>query len=348
MPNTQSLLLIRMEIPIEPALIFSHWLPIKEYDFIRIDKENMMLKFWFDLKCTMHLGELDEAELSRWTNVGAIKIFADVTVKKVRNELLEYIKNRDYSKPPKPEEQHLQEEYEKLGKEVYVFTLSYFNRLIAYTRTQLGQYWLQEFSIKLDTMGTDFANFKTKARVDESNWIRWSPTQIVGLVSSIRSDKDRFLTRHTWSGAAKFVSSSNKTNLILELLAGAERLAENGHTRSALTEAVTALEVAVHEFGRDNNANLTFGSIMASRLGTQTLKKQIEDMGLTGTINYLFPVIFTEEQMPKELLESCQNAITERQNVVHNGQRQVDRKKLYSFLASIRKMCTILNKFQGE
>jgi hypothetical protein len=45
-------------------------------------------------------------------------------------------------------------------------------------------------------------------------------------------------------------------------------------------------------------------------------------MGHSGTIRDLFPVIFPEDEMPGDLPKSCQEAVEERDNVVHDGQRR--------------------------
>ena len=54
------------------------------------------------------------------------------------------------------------------------------------------------------------------------------------------------------------------------------------HTRSALTEAITALEVAVHEFAR---RNMTLGTVLATRIATESLEAQVKHIGFSGTIN---------------------------------------------------------------
>ena len=48
---------------------------------------------------------------------------------------------------------------------------------------------------------------------------------------------------------AAFVIGNRRSPLVFELLARAEQLSGNGYTRAALTEAVTALEVAISDFG---------------------------------------------------------------------------------------------------
>ncbi len=89
-------------------------------------------------------------------------------------------------------------------------------------------------------------------------------------------------------------------------------------------------------------------------MNTPTLYKQIDHMGLFGTIHYLFPVIFTEEQMPTELLKTCQKALEMRQTIIHGksgGSRRpenIDKQDVTRYLAAIRRVCTILEGFEAE
>jgi hypothetical protein len=52
----------------------------------------------------------------------------------------------------------------------------------------------------------------------------------------------------------EYVRSLKRPPLVRQLLAGAEALVEQGHGRAALTEAVTALEVAIHEFAKSQES----------------------------------------------------------------------------------------------
>ena len=234
----------------------------------------------------------------------------------------------------------------ELAERIYVRVLSYFNRLIEYVRIQKGQFWLQEYPLNTDIMSSEFTKFRSRVRVGETDCSTWYSTEKPQIITLGPLHSDRYLDEDAWLEAKEFVVASEKTRLTWELLAEAELLASTGHTRSALTEAITALEIEAYKFGRDIKANQTFGPVLAERMTIHSLKNQIEHMGLSGTINYLFPIIFTQEQMPTELLKTCQEAISQRQNVVHSGQRKVDVETLSRFLTSIREMCTILEGFQ--
>jgi hypothetical protein len=180
-----------------------------------------------------------------------------------------------------------------------------------------------------------------------NEWIRWFPDvrQITHVRDGDYSNKNRYLDKDSWIEVKKFMNSKNRVRLAMELLAGAEWLAGMGHRRSALTEAVTALEVAIFDFAQSQNANDAFGHVASQRLNIGSLKKQVEHLGLSGTISFLFPIILTEDIVSTEILKHCQDAIQQRNNVVHNGQRDVNDKNILEFFHSIRALCTILEKY---
>src|SRR5262249_10641069 len=138
------------------------------------------------------------------------------------------------------------------------------------------------------------------------------------------------------------------SSLVLQLLASAEAFAGMDHRRAALVEAVTALEVAIASFAKRPKAQEAFGPVLADRFDTPSLKTQVEHVGLSGGVRYLLAVIFRPEQLPTDLLRSCQQAVDERNNVVHRGQRDVADAKLRAYLSSVRQVCAILGEYEEQ
>jgi hypothetical protein len=62
-------------------------------------------------------------------------------------------------------------------------------------------------------------------------------------------------------------------------------------------------------------------------------------------LGYVFPIIFTEDQMPGGILTECQKGNAARNEVVHNQRREFKEHVLHSWLTAIRKMCDILRTF---
>jgi len=129
-----------------------------------------------------------------------------------------------------------------------------------------------------------------------------------------------------------------------ELLAAAEAFADAGSERVALTEAVTALEVAVSRFMDSPKVDYFLPEPSRSRLGLETLGNLFHRRGFTYSVSFLLPILFDPSTLPDEVLATCRQAIAERQNVVHRGARRVDPAKLRGFLGGIRKMCEVLQE----
>jgi hypothetical protein len=138
------------------------------------------------------------------------------------------------------------------------------------------------------------------------------------------------------------MASSSRPRLVGTLLAGAEQLAGEGHTRSALTEAVTALEVALFEFARNPAVSLLAPGYSTERVGLESLHSHVDHLGLTASLHYLLPLVVPEELLSSEVLKNARKAVAARQTVVHGGQRTIAPTALREFLGAIREVCAAL------
>lgn len=325
-----------------PALTFSHWLPIGKEKGISVSEDGVALLLWFDLQSSWWASQPSEEDLKRYYNVLAHYVWAEITVSGVAPALASYMQTRDFTRLPNKSEKQIQSEYDKLGIRILRVLLKRTNRLIAYARARKGQYWLLEYGCDMDRLHGYFQRFESKGQIDGGKIFRFQP----GVGDTIRIEmapEKRYIREDEWDAVARFVQGDQRTPLVQELLAGAEQLARNGHTRSALTEAVTALEVAVSAFGRAQDKNGKLASICGPRLGVERVQKQIEHMGLSGTVSYLLPLLLPDSILPADVLAGCRDALTQRQNVVHGGQRDVV--DIYRVLSCIRAFCKILDEF---
>ncbi|MDZ4204312.1 MAG: hypothetical protein U1C46_05780 [Bacteroidales bacterium] len=343
-----SILTIALKVPLgtepligAPALIFTRWLPIGKANGISVAEDGMNLLLWFDLQSTWWAFEPSEEELKKRLNVPTHYVRVEVIVHEVNSDLANYIQHRDFKKLPDESEKTLQSEYEQLGLKILQIVISRINRLISYARTFKGQYWVSEYKLDSRRMYSYFQSFEAKGRINGSDEFSFQPG--VGVFIHVIMSSEDPIKENEWTEVGKFVKGVQRTPLVLELLAGAEQLAGNNYARSALTEAVAALEVAILAFGRSQDNNLKLTSLVGPRLDLNRLSKQIEHMGLSGTIRYLLPLLFPEDVLPLDVLAGCQDAITERQNVIHNQKRNV--KNVSRFIQSIRKCCKILDDY---
>lgn len=353
---------MRMRIPIVPeseAMLFWAWLPMDEEDSLVVKRDGMTLALRFDLGCLkgpLRPTEARQLSDSKWSMVWAEKVIADVTIEGVSDELADFVADSDRRyDPTQPStanglEISLAKEYESLGERVYSFSLSSYNRLVTYARTEMGNHRLEEHPVDPSTMAAAFKRFGAEARVEGSGWAEWTPTETSSFTISVPS-ASQHIDKEDWEKAGRFVRSGERTSLFKELLAGAHTLAVKQHRRNALTEAVMALEAAVAGCVRTLEDDATSRSRIAKNVASAKLQKRlresglsrtVDSVGLSRTIKHLLPAILTEEQMPRQLLDTCQEAVSQRNSVVHRGQREVDQQELVSFLASITETCFLL------
>jgi hypothetical protein len=282
----------------------------------------------------------DPGELSDHFNVPVGDILAIVRVRAVSDEVISVIlSKRGQEKGPNDE---LGVIYDDIAARILNLTIRYINRIILYARNNKGQYWLETYDIDLRQMSSYFLKFKAKGKIDgEEEWFRWYPYNVD--FREIRCvDEDRYITQQDWDDVKKYIASTRTPNLSLELLANAENLLGNGHRRSAVIEAVSALAVA--RFSR-NPRIASFDPDINKRINLSNLKPQIKHLGFSATVRFLLPLLFTESVLSNQIIRECEQIVSIRQTVVHNGQRDVEESKAYSGLQAIRQLVTILDDF---
>ncbi len=339
---------IRLTIPIRmgpgvsaPGLTFSRWLPLESRDAIQIVDGEYFVRLAFQVESVWWADQPNAADIPRSNNVLAHRLYADVTVSGLAMELLNYIRGCDLRHHARTEDAELQAAYDRLAERVLTVTLNGVNRLVAFVRSRKGQYWLSEYDVDIGRCAEMFDEFEAQARFDDVGWFRFRPSNITKITITL-GDEERYIRPDEWQAIREAVESAGRPPLAGVLLAGAESLAAHGHSRSALTEAVAALEVAVYAFARSPAAERAFGAAMAKRMGLSSLYHQVEHLGLSATIRYLLPILLPERVLSEEALKGCRNAIEQRNTVVHQGQREVSLQSLRASLSAIREVCAAL------
>ena len=353
-------ILVKMQLPdfLDPdeprSLIFSQWLPLAEDEALQIDYDNIRIRLWFDLSCVDSLEGQTEETIKNWLNVSVTRINVDVLVKDVADDLAIFIYEvRDWPWTGVPDistypgSKELSEEYKLLGQKILEATLRTVNRLLSFFRNYKQQYWIKEHPINFDRMGSCFIEYHAKAKIEGHEWARWYPPTTDHTVI-MSASRDSAVTREEWEKVTDFVKSKRRPSLVLELLANAFLLIRDGHERSAIIEAVSALEVEISEFAAKPNYAAFLGDELTERIAEQSLVSQVESLGLRGTLRFLFPILLKPDVMPTGLLKDCREAVDIRNNVVHNGQRHVDNEKVWSLLRSIRKACNLLRMYHSN
>jgi hypothetical protein len=321
-------------------IVFNRWLPRGPENGIKFTHGSCSGLLWFETKSAGWIH--DEAGIEQTINVQAESAFAEV-VTKVEAAFAAWMQNRDCSHPPPPEEQDLSRRYEQHGHIVLAALNHGLNRFLSFVRIEKGQYGVQQKVLGDDRLSSHAVATNARAKVGDGEWFRWCPTHVISLTARASSDNDpRFLRPADWPRVQEFVSSNRKPTLTLELMAGAEGLADEGSDRAALTEAVAAVEVAIAKFVPSPQAAGKLPDAVRSRLGTSSLRRLADTLGLRGTVAVLLPFLLPAEELPADLLRTCADAISERQTVIHKGQREVVPARLRQHLVSLRRLCELL------
>lgn len=351
-------ILVRLEIPFtlySPLLVFHRWLPLNDDEALILDQNDIRVRLWFDLNCSM-LKEADFVDIEKHANVVVMRVHVDVEMREIPDELAEFIyeERERYASGPKadPDDRYkrLSKLYLDMGQRVLQSAIGAYNRLVTYARITKGQYWLEERTVDFDRMASDFAEFRAKVKIGSREWIRWHPTsEVIVHVRAVNAeDLARYISKADWPQAKEFLKGRSRPDLVLELLANSEALADVGYRRSAIIEAVAALEVATSRFSESPKLEAVMSAEFLNRIDARSLKSQVEHMGFSATIRFLLPLLFREEVLSSELIAQCQRAIEIRGNVVHQGQRDVDADDLLPLLKAIRETCVILARFTND
>jgi len=236
-----------------------------------------------------------------------------------------------------------------LAERVLGFVTARVNRIISYARNVKGQYWLTDIEYDPYNLNMALNTYGSQIKVGGSQWLKWNPAPS-GLVThdGRHVDPAWCINRGDWAEARNFVAASGHPPLVGHLLAEAEWHAEQGHLRVALTEGVAALEAAVDAFAASPAGRQCFESLLSARIRVQSFPRLVDKFGFRGTLDVLFPIIFSEGALPMELLTECVAAVDKRGMVIHHGQRSLDANTVQRYVASLRRMCGFLKGRQAQ
>jgi hypothetical protein len=177
-----------------PEMQFHKWLPGTEEDAIVVQESDLTLKLYFDKQCTHASAD----EIPTVMNVIAFNISAAVMITGVPQDLIQHIRAAARNEPATDE--RLANDFWSLGHKVYTITVKALNRLLAYIRSQKGQYWLTEYAFDPGNMSSAFIHFKAKVNTGDGAWIRFALPNVIQTVASM-PDPARLIEKEDWAKA---------------------------------------------------------------------------------------------------------------------------------------------------
>jgi hypothetical protein len=343
---------VQMTIPLDDdekrsghPIIFYEWLPETITEALTVVTDGMTCRYWADQDCVQRVASYRPIEgkqhnLEIWVgklhvSVGEFAVedgLADVIVRLSGETLF------DPDHFAREYDAELLRQHRELTGRIHRNVLFGFNRVIGHVRAERGQYWLEEHKADGRDIHSDFIRFRAKVSVAGSELVRLVDTG-TGVFRGWWCPVSRRVGSDDWKAIGRVMH--RRPDTVGTLLTAADDYRSQDQTRTAVIEAVSALEIAVGNFAdRSRAADRFYGS--SERFGVANLKAHRRHLGFTATVSYLFPMIFTEEQVSAATLSDCRDAIEERNNIVHNGQRTVKPEKIDRYLESIRRLCKFL------
>jgi hypothetical protein len=335
-------------VPVE-NILFMKWLPEKVEEAIQAETEIGIVKIQIDRDCVEATPDRKTDEyLARWMNIQVSKLKVQILIGNVEDELANFIfderaapRKEHYGIGPDDEKyQVLKDEYVELDRKIANSINIVINRFIAYARNTKGQFWLEEFRLDVQWLSSRNNSYEAKAKLDDGDWFRWCPLH--EDVFNIRTGSDEIIFKlQDWKDVQQVVNRGSRPNLVHELSANAKSLFTANHFRSAVIEAVTALEVAVNDFA----ANPRIESLVdfaPGRASLENLKNRVEHLKFSTSVMFLIPLLIDSETLPQQVLDNAIQAIQARNILVHKGQRSISEAKARQHVESTLQLCQIL------
>jgi len=342
-------LFVRMLVPLPFPVFFKRFWPTEEQAAcVKYDTLNLKLWLEADTLSDWHPPVDTVEELKQQhSHPTAGSVHIECELLSISEELTQHIfKHPQAGLIGHPEHEEpcdpLNQEHESLGQLVFEKTCLVVNRFLTFARAYTGQYCCIELPQK--NRYSFFWEAGTKISENCKDWKPWIPPPSSQMLTVFGYHCVRNIDESNWSELCDFLKSKKKPDLVLDLLANADELAYRGHLRTSVFEAVSALEVCISNFVE--SPKLTLLSRVNDRpVRAEKLSLLFKKLGLRNSMDHLFPLYFTEKEMPRDVLSDCQCAIGIRNNIAHQGQRKLDQEDVKKHLSSIRSFCEMLDGF---
>jgi hypothetical protein len=336
---------IRLTFPLSdeqpgPSIPLRRWWPTEDESRIVVPEKQFSMRFWIDDSCRhSHIHE------------NLAKVHCEIDGISVPESLGEFVlaisEHHNWTvEGLSVYSTELLAEYNRLGQLVYRPALDRFNRLVSYIRAEKGVFWIHEYQPEETVCSSALLKLRAKVKVGNSDWVRFTSTATY-FYRLHGAPEGSSVTDEDWPRIADHVRGQRPATLVGQLLAGADEFCNIGHSRAAITEAVSALEVAIVRFSQEVDLKQWRVQIK-DRTAAESFHSHVQHLGTTCTVSYLLPLLYDETQIPKAVLDDCRSAIEIRNAVVHRGQRDIDEANLRRYLFAIRQLCQTLKRLQIE
>lgn len=315
---------------------FAAWIPDESLK-LTVTQGDVMAEFWVDKDCA-HIPPSHDGAIHSTVIAHSLKFLFEIDNVSERAFLEMHGRNRD-------ERDEAKKEHIIIAETLYDLGTQTINHISEWLRAEHNDFWLEKYPQNHKTMDLDLRQWSIELEVD-GNWVHWYPVGTVNEIKLQSSDFPRDVQPEDWENAIKFASEKKHANLVLELLANADLLINTGSPRSALLEGCSALEVAIgrftDRFDKSDSIRRRFRGLF--EFEPTKLSKKVDELGVRIALRLLFPLLFTEDEERNALFLQAANAMEKRNNVIHNGARNIAEEDVVVYLKAIRKTCLLLDE----
>lgn len=336
-----------------PAMVFSKWLPGLAGPAWKFSEGRLTATLSFDETCS----ENKTAEqVARHLNTSASHINVDVQIDHVPIELADFIWAQ--AKKDLIQEEQLQKnnpvyaksaaDYGRLAEEALRFGIKAYNRLVDYARTEKQQYWLNR--CKFDSRNPGQTAIRFFARISFLNSTTFIGQVLLNAFPNIISLDVVFspegpayaIRSEEGSHVQDFLNSASRVRSVLEFLANAKELLGADHPRSAIIEAMAAIETAMTQFFQVSKLERREDVDIPNEFNVETIVKSLSRIGVGNSIKFLLPLTLPTSKLPQTVIDQCYELYELRNKTIHDEKRNFQGIELRSLIDEAEKLCRIL------
>ena len=258
-----------------------------------------------------------DQELSEWLNVQVNRFVCRVLILEFKDDLVPHLRAAANAVDGATPE--LQEFGDRFVREL----LGALNVVLKHLRARKLLYWFDVFDENTGLTHDVLQRCDATVRIDGQMPIAFRPSRR-DILNGPHPGLWRSLRREDWQSIKDEISSNRRPALAGELLATALQHLANNEGRAALTEACSALELALTRFAVTKDGDGRWSTAVGDgRVPAKDLSEHVKHLGLAASVRFLVPLLFRDEELDSGILMRVNRAIELRNNVIHTGQRDI-------------------------
>jgi hypothetical protein len=303
-------LTIQCRVPLNGSLLFNRWLPLGSASAITVMSNGYEVQIWLDLDCVESRGQALTEESVR-QEVSPVNTVVAEVVASVDDALAQFIfANHDWPSrdailtSTDSNVRGYASQYQQLGKDVLEVVVTTVSLLSSWVYAEKNHYWLRRHPFSINSMMSENVAFRSRVSCHGRAPVRWCPPNDdrITLCNPYEGD---FITRDDWDSIAVRLGRNQRPGAVKEFLSNANAMLDQGHTRSAVVEAVIALELALNRFAESPDRTMFRDDRV---FATDNLALNVKHLGFSTSVKHLLPLILPESFLGAPLLERCGTA----------------------------------------